>query len=567
MLVSVVIPTYNAGWYLEAGIASLMRQTLPRDAFEVIAVDDGSTDDTPARLDAMADRYPNLSVVRSEHSGWPGRPRNIGIERARGEFIQFMDQDDEMSPDSLRRLVAMGQENHADIVLGKVTSDFRPVALGLYARNRPSCTIHDAPLIDSLTPHKMFRRTFLAEHAIAFPEGRRRLEDQLFVVKAYFAASSVSILADEPCYFYLKRDVAAQDHIGSLHSDPPGYYDNLREVLDVVIANTEPGAARARILRRFCRVQMLLPLRTRRFLGADIARQARLFADVRGVYLDYIDELVEAGIGAVGRIRGALIRSGRLDALIRLNQRLLEPRAPSRVTSARWDDGKLRLKFSAGIDLSEGRLLLRRHGGRTQLDPALADGIVSEPIDVTDEVEDIGAGLLLHERATAVEWAVPSTVTLSLAEDQHSAASMVPFQIEGTATIDPERLAVGRPLGVGEWEVRTRINAFGLDLAPYPLGDAMSQGRSIRPLPPLYWPPDRLVRSRVIPGSGATVEVSRVDRRPKGAKDAIPVGAAAITLAAVHRTGRRIRRRLPGALRQPTSGAYRWLRSRIRSLG
>ena len=244
MLVSVVIPTYNPGLYLDPGLESLLGQTLPADQFEIIVVDDGSTDGTPAHLDALAARHRNVVVVHSEHSGWAGRPRNIGIERARGEFIQFMDQDDRMAPDALRRLVEIGQRNRSDIVLGKVTSDFRGVALGLYRETREVCTIHDSAIISSLTPHKMFRRSFLHEHGIASPEGKRRLEDQLFVVKAYFAARVISILADEPCYFYLRRD--DRGNAGSNPTwDPAGYYANLREVLDVVVANTEPGEQRA----------------------------------------------------------------------------------------------------------------------------------------------------------------------------------------------------------------------------------------------------------------------------------------------------------------------------------
>ena len=170
-----------------------------------------------------------------------------------------------MSPDALRRLTDMGRRNRSDIVLGKVASDFRGVALGLYRVNREVCTIHDAPLISSLTPHKLFRRSFLEQHGIRFPEGRRRLEDQLFVVKAYFAARVVSILADEPCYFYLRRDDGG-NAASNPTWDPAGYYANLREVLDVVVANTESGPQRGRLMARFCRAQLVGPLARQRFL-------------------------------------------------------------------------------------------------------------------------------------------------------------------------------------------------------------------------------------------------------------------------------------------------------------
>ena len=102
----------------------------------------------------------------------------------------------------------------------------------------------------------MFRRSFLDQHGIRFPEGRRRLEDQLFVVTAYFAARVISIVADETCYFYMasrrRRECRLEPGLGSR-----GYYANLREVLDVVVANTEPGPQRDLLMRRFFRAQLV----------------------------------------------------------------------------------------------------------------------------------------------------------------------------------------------------------------------------------------------------------------------------------------------------------------------
>src|ERR1044071_9409944 len=83
--VSVVVPVYNPGVYIEDCIASLKRQSLPPDEFEVVFVDDGSTDGTPARLDELAAEDTRVHVIHQENSGWSGKPRNVGIEAARGE--------------------------------------------------------------------------------------------------------------------------------------------------------------------------------------------------------------------------------------------------------------------------------------------------------------------------------------------------------------------------------------------------------------------------------------------------------------------------------------------------
>lgn len=191
--VSVVVPTYNSGTHIEPLIDSMLGQTMPREAFEVIFVDDGSTDDTPARLEALAAEYEHFRVIRIPNSGWPGKPRNTGVAQARGEYVQFVDHDDRMAPEALERLYAMGVRNGSDIVIGKVASNFtaRSVPHGLMSRTRESCTVWNAPLIDSVTAHKTFRTAFLRENGIVFPEGPWIMEDLIFMTRAYLKASVV----------------------------------------------------------------------------------------------------------------------------------------------------------------------------------------------------------------------------------------------------------------------------------------------------------------------------------------------------------------------------------------
>ncbi len=121
--VSVVVPIYNAGSYIDRCAPSLVNQSLGADAYEVVYVDDGSTDDSAERLDRLAEAHPHVRVFRQENSGWPGKPRNVGVDRAEGKYVQFVDQDDELSYEALERLYALAERNGSDIVLGKVHGD------------------------------------------------------------------------------------------------------------------------------------------------------------------------------------------------------------------------------------------------------------------------------------------------------------------------------------------------------------------------------------------------------------------------------------------------------------
>ena len=111
-LVSIVIPCYNSTRYLAETLASVRAQTYSN--WELIAVDDASTDNTAALLDAAADAEPRIRVVRRECNG--GRPsvtKNTGIAHCRGEFVAFLDHDDRMLPTRLQHLVSLlnGQQD------------------------------------------------------------------------------------------------------------------------------------------------------------------------------------------------------------------------------------------------------------------------------------------------------------------------------------------------------------------------------------------------------------------------------------------------------------------------
>lgn len=108
-IASVIIPTYNRAWVLKEAIDSVLAQDFRE--FEIIVIDDGSTDNTPQILE----RYQEICVVRQDHRGISAA-RNAGIARATGRFIAFLDSDDLWLPGKLSAQVAFFN-THPDILI------------------------------------------------------------------------------------------------------------------------------------------------------------------------------------------------------------------------------------------------------------------------------------------------------------------------------------------------------------------------------------------------------------------------------------------------------------------
>ncbi len=564
--VSVVVPVFDPGSSIDRCIESLLAQSLPRDEFEVLFVDDGSTDDTPARLDRLAEQYPNVRVIHTPNSGWPGRPRNIGVQHATGEYVQFLDQDDHLAPEALARLYDMGQRNGADIVIGKVASDFRSVPAAVFRRDVDVCTIYDAPLIDTLTPHKMFRRAMLIDRGIAFPEGRRRLEDQLFMVRAYFAAHVVSILASYTCYFYLRR--VDGRNAGSAIAEPSAYFGDLREVIDVVLANTAPGDRRARLLRRFCRTEMLGRLSEPRYLVRTPDYRRSIYAAIRPLYVDVADEQVEAGLEAITRLRGRLVREDRPDDVLELATRLSRLQAVCQVARARWTAGRFEVDFSVAIQSEDGSVLaVSRRDGITAFDAQLTDGLVDGPLVLTSEdLAAVRLGATLRDRTTAVEWRVPLRLNAPPwidGSDDNAAKSDI--RMRASAILDPARLGGGGPLGPGEWDVTLRLRALGLDRRT-PLGGSWSAAAERESQPRVVGMPPMSIVPTIGPDGGLSLAVQAVSpgearrlRRRRGRLRGLADRLVGLP--------RAIYRGLPSPVRAPVSAVYRFARRHVSGIG
>ncbi|MFE5212883.1 glycosyltransferase family 2 protein [Streptomyces sp. NPDC056600] len=490
--VSVVVPVYNPGPYIEDCVDSLLRQSLRPGEFEVIFVDDGSTDATPARLDALAAEHSHIQVIHQEPSGWSGKPRNVGVAASRGEYVMFVDNDDYLGDEALERMYAYAVENDADVVVGKMAGKGRPVPVELFRRNHPRATVENSPLMDSLTPHKMFRRAFLDRIGLRFPEGRRRLEDHVFIAEAYLRAETISVLSDYVCYYHVKRDDAS--NAGFQRFDPVGYFKNLREALDVVERYTGPGPLRDRMYRRWLRNEMVERMRGARLLNLPDDYRRELFGEIRDVIDERFGPSVAAPLAPTQRVVAALVAADRYEDTLAFAEweASLAPRAAAEAVG--WEKGVLRFDLTAGYTASGEPMVFPADGAHTVPEGAPEDvaGAVAWVLaDATERFGSAGVDVVVRERSTAAQYYLPAEVTRET--EPAGDGEGVRLRVRASVSLDPAVAAGGSPLRAGLWDLFVRVKLGGwarecrIDPAPgapRPAGNAaVTDGSVVLP----YW--------------------------------------------------------------------------------
>ncbi len=462
--VSVVVPVFNPGSNIDKCIESLIDQSLPRDEYEVIFVDDGSTDETPARLDDLAAEHPHVRVEHIPNSGWPGKPRNIGIEMARGEFVYFVDNDDWVGHEALERMYDRAVEKDADVVMGKVVGRGKYVPRAMFVQNREA-TLKWPTLIRLLAPHKLFRKSMLDEYGIRFPEGKRRLEDHVFVMHAYFHARTISILADYPCYYWvLRRDDTTNASYQSF--DAKGYYGNVREVLDLVIEHTEPGSFRDTLLVHWYRGKMLGRVGGRWFPNRDLKVRRELYDEVRKLARERYGPEFDQFLSRHLQVRSHLLRESTFDALSALAHWEAELRADVTVHDTRFErDGTFVIPFTGRlVERGDRPIEFERHGDRVVWVPPeeIRAELPGELLDMTGPLENANVQPLMRALRDKSEVRIPRERTITL--EPVGDGRLTPV-IRGEARVAPGTAAAGSKPAAGRWEVLATATVCGFSAA------------------------------------------------------------------------------------------------------
>ena len=210
-LVSVVIPAYNAGKTLERMLRSVMAQTYQR--LQMIVVDDGSTDDTAAVANRLAEEDPRILFIRQENAG-VSAARNRGLACCEGVYVRFADADDSLPRHSIAVLVARAEADGTELVIGGYTEYAGEVTRQKNMANRSDTIGMDEMLrivnrkansiFYGVLWNKLFRRDLIEGRGIRFEPCFHWGEDFAFVMDYLAGVNRVAFLT-EAVYDYRRR--------------------------------------------------------------------------------------------------------------------------------------------------------------------------------------------------------------------------------------------------------------------------------------------------------------------------------------------------------------------------
>ena len=211
-MVTLAVPIYNMEQWLERCMASLLGQTC-RD-YEVLLIDDGSTDSGGALCDGYAARYPELVRVIHKPNGGLSSARNAGIDAARGEWIVFPDPDDWVEPDYVESFLHFQRQFQADLVcLGLyVDTDEGSVPAGtdreptVIRGSECQRSILLGPSFQGFSWNKLYRLDIIRERGLRFPEGMGTTEDVYFSYRYLAHCDRIVHVPGKRVYHYYQRD-------------------------------------------------------------------------------------------------------------------------------------------------------------------------------------------------------------------------------------------------------------------------------------------------------------------------------------------------------------------------
>lgn len=225
--VSIIVPIYNAQATIHRCLDSIISQTF--SDFELLLINDGSTDESGSICDSYAAKDTRIRVFHNENRG-VSASRNFALDEARGEYIQFLDSDDWITPDATQQLVRTARTSHCDLVISdfyrvvndrvSVKGDIDDDTIMTQEEFVSHMMENPADFYYGVLWNKLYRRTIIEEHALRMNPDIHWCEDFLFNLE-YIRYASRFYALNIPLYYYVKTK-------GSLVSQSAGILSTIQ---------------------------------------------------------------------------------------------------------------------------------------------------------------------------------------------------------------------------------------------------------------------------------------------------------------------------------------------------
>lgn len=214
VLISIIIPACNAERYIDRCFSSVYRDGLSENQFEIVAINDGSKDKTIELMQSWRDKHKNITIIDKENEG-VSVARNVGIDAATGEYVLFLDVDDELVEGSMKKVYESLNDNKSIDML--VTRQIRNDGKQEKIVKEPPLDEHRRydgyeafckGFIRTNAGGGICRREFLKEYKISFPAGVRNAEDTIFFGHMQVYAKSI-VYCNIPLYRINEAEASA----------------------------------------------------------------------------------------------------------------------------------------------------------------------------------------------------------------------------------------------------------------------------------------------------------------------------------------------------------------------
>lgn len=206
--ISIIIPVYNTQKYLTRCLNSIVKQKYRN--IEIICINDGSTDKSPDIIQAFCEADPRVIMINKAHTN-AADARNIGLKRANGDYILFIDSDDFLSDNALTKLIATAEQTNADIIISQYrlfnnkTKRKNKTKYGIHIKTKhpfsiKTLTSRQFEFTNIAVWNKLYKTTFLKTQNLFF-KSYACLNDMFFSLIAISLANCIALCHNVTIYY------------------------------------------------------------------------------------------------------------------------------------------------------------------------------------------------------------------------------------------------------------------------------------------------------------------------------------------------------------------------------